>query len=210
MNLIPSLQTQESQPYSRKADHTPNTALPESDVYVLALCTDPAHQERMTRLREEHFPTKLNHVDAHVALFRALPGSQLDTIREDIKEVAEAQTPFPIRTAGAHVINRGVIIKVHAPHAYTIHARLQERWQPFLSKQDQRFNKAHYTIQNFVEMPFAQKTRDAVEKSFKGSQGIVTGLTLYRYDKGFWRDGQTFDLKEEVENENEKVEELGR
>ncbi|KAL8817401.1 MAG: hypothetical protein Q9191_008154, partial [Dirinaria sp. TL-2023a] len=201
--------TQESQPYTRHADHTPNTAVLESDVYVLALCTDPAHQECMTRLREEHFPTKVNHVDAHVALFRALPGSQLDTIRQDIREVAEAHSPFLIRTAGAHVINRGVIIKVHAPSASVIHARLQERWQSFLSKQDQKFNKAHYTIQNFVKMPFARKTRDAVETSFKGSTGVVTGLTLYRYDKGFWRDGQTFDLmKEEVENENERLEEL--
>ena len=183
--------------YTRQADHTPNTIDPESSVYILALRTDIDHQKRMTVLREKYFPAKLNKLEAHVALFRALPGSQLSAIDNDIEEVGQYLKPFPIRTTEAFALGHGVAMHVHAPEAIEIFNRLKDRWKGFLSKQDQSF-KAHYTLQNKVENEVAEKTLQEVRETFRGSEGIVTGLSCFKYEKGFWKyeKDYTFDKSE--------------
>lgn len=179
--------------YSRQADHTPNTADPESEVYILALRTDTAHHERMTALRKQYFPINLNKLDAHVALFRALPGSQLTTISADINDLAKSQTPFTITATKPYQLGHGVAIHVHAPEAGDIFKKLRGRWAGFLSKQDQSF-QPHYTIQNKVEKEVAERTLQEVRETFHGSDGQVGGLSLYRYDKGFWRHRRDFEF----------------
>lgn len=55
--------------YARRADHTANTAQEEEDSYILALHTDPEHHKRVTALRTQYFPPRLNKLSAHIALF---------------------------------------------------------------------------------------------------------------------------------------------
>lgn len=177
--------------YTRRADHTANTAQEEGDSYILALHTDPEHHKRVTALRTQYFPPKLNKLSAHIALFRALPGSQLATIQADIIAVADKQQSFPIATGKVFLLGHGVAIDANVPPARGIYNGLRDKWEGFLSKQDKSF-KAHYTIQNKVEDGVPQKTLEELQKNFEGSQGQVDGLSLYRYDRGYWRHTKDF------------------
>lgn len=82
---------------------------------------------------------------------------------------------------------------MHAPEAGEIHERLREKWAGFLSKQDQSF-RAHYTVQNKVEKDNAERTLQEVRGTFRGEEGGLGGLVLYRYDRGFWRDEREFEF----------------
>lgn len=177
--------------YTRRADHTANTAQEEDDSYILALHTDLEHHKRMTALRTQYFPPKLNKISAHVALFRALPGSQLAVIEADISAAAKNQQSFPIVTGKPFLLGHGVAIDANVPLAREIYNGLKDNWDGFLSKQDKSF-KAHYTIQNKVEAGVPQTTLDELQKNFEGSHGQVDGLSLYRYDKGYWRHTKDF------------------
>lgn len=181
----------DSRAYTRQADHTPNTTEPEEAVYILALRTDAAHHERMTALRNRYFPAKINKLEAHIALFRALPGTKLDTLHSDIRELVEATKPFPIKATRPFPMGHGVGINAYAPEANAIFERLKECWADFLSKQDQSF-RAHYTVQNKVEKEEVESTLKEIKESFQVDEGMVEGLVLYRYDKGFWRHSQEY------------------
>ncbi|KAL8861983.1 MAG: hypothetical protein Q9178_001438 [Gyalolechia marmorata] len=180
--------------YTRKPDHIPQTSQDEAEKYILALNTDSAHHKTVTGLRNKHFPANINKLSAHVALFRALPGSQLSAIQSAIERLVHHYEPFPISTGDPFLMAHGIGLGVHAEPAKHIYRILKEQWNGFLSKQDQSF-KAHYTIQNKVENSIAQKSFDEVRDGphrFEGSTGTVTGLSLYLYDRGYWRLKQTY------------------
>ncbi|KAL9133614.1 MAG: hypothetical protein Q9175_005203 [Cornicularia normoerica] len=147
--------------YTRGADYTANTAQREEDSYILALPTDLEYHKRVTALRSQYFPPGLNKLSAPIALFRALPGSQLAT-------------------------SHGVAIHANAPPARGIYKGLKDKWGDLLSKQDKSF-KAHYTIQNEVEDGVPQRTLEELQTDVEGSRGQGDGLSLYRYDRGHWR-----------------------
>ena len=182
---LPTAQTSNLRNFTRQADHTANTIGPESSVHILALRTDTDHHKHMTALRKQYFPATLNKLEAHVALFRALPGSQLSAIDSDMEEIGQSLKPFRIRTTKAFALGHGVAMHVHAPEVTELFNRLKHRWEGLLSKQDQSF-KAHYTLQNKVEKAVAEKILQEVRETFRGSEGIVTGLSCFKYDKSFW------------------------
>ncbi|KAL8765959.1 MAG: hypothetical protein Q9209_007106 [Squamulea sp. 1 TL-2023] len=175
-----------AQQYARKPDHTPQTGQDESEKYILALNTDTLHHHVVTALRNKHFPANINKLSAHVALFRALPGSQLATVQSAIEHVVRHYEPFPISTGEPFLMAHGVGLEVHVEPAKHIYQVLKRQWNGFLSTQDQNF-KAHYTIQNKVQKSIAQKTLVEVRQDFDGSNGMVSGLSLYLYDRGYWR-----------------------
>ena len=56
---------------------------------IVTLLLEEAAQQRFDRLREQHFPPERNHLAAHVTLFHALPGEQLDAVRADLAAAAD-------------------------------------------------------------------------------------------------------------------------
>ncbi|KAI4141376.1 MAG: hypothetical protein L6R39_005372 [Caloplaca ligustica] len=182
--------------YTRRADHTPRTAQPETETYILTLNTDEAHHKAVTALRDKYFPPALNKLSAHVALFRALPGSELPGIETAIQDVVRQSHPFPISTGKPFLLAHGVGLEVHASLAQDIFRTLKEQWNDFLSQQDQSF-RAHYTVQNKVEdKEIARKTLEEIQGSFAGSTGTVTGLSLYLYVRGYWNLKQFYPFAE--------------
>ena len=171
--------------YRRRPDHTPNTAQDEVHKYILTLRTDPEHHARVTALRTQYFPPHLNKLSAHVALFRALPGSRLSTIESDILAATTPQQPFPIVTGSPFLMAHGVGIHAHVPPAKDIYRKLKEKWEGWLSRQDKSF-EPHYTVQNKVEKNVAMETLKEVERLGE-IKGVVDGLTLWRYDRGYWK-----------------------
>ncbi|KAI4259822.1 MAG: hypothetical protein L6R42_004385 [Xanthoria sp. 1 TBL-2021] len=193
--------------YVRRPDHTPQTGQDESEKYILALQTDPAHHKAVTALRTQHFPANINKLSAHVALFRALPGSQLPVIQSAIQHLVHHQEPFPISTGEPFPMTHGVGLHVHAEPAALIFRTLKEQWDGFLSKQDQSF-RAHYTIQNKVQSSVAQKSLVEIRSGphrFEGSTGTVTGLSLYLYDRGYWTLKHTYPFRAEKEADKAHV-----
>lgn len=183
-----------AQTYQRRDEHKARTSNEHEKSYVLTLHTDKKHHKQMTSLRERYFPPKLNKLDAHIALFRALPGSQLPRITEDIASLAATQTPFSIKASEPFRMKYGVGIHVvdSSGQARGLHEKLKAQWKPFLSQQDGSF-KAHYTVQNKVEDEAAvNRTMNELGDEFNGSQGQVQGLTLYRYDRGYWTKERDF------------------
>jgi 2'-5' RNA ligase len=181
--------------YQRRDAHKANTTYEDEKSYILALRTNENHLKTMTALRAKYFPKKINKLDAHVALFRALPGSELSRICNDISEIAGSTSPFSIHAKKPFKMGKGVGIQVdRAEPAKTIYGQLKERWEPFLSQQDKSF-KAHYTIQNKVDDPtVVDNTIKEVREEFRGSEGTVDGLSLYRYDRGYWKMERDFEF----------------
>ncbi|EXJ64836.1 hypothetical protein A1O7_01174 [Cladophialophora yegresii CBS 114405] len=199
MSTIPHAPYGSSAPaYQRRNEHKAHTGNEHEESYVLTLHTNVEHHKLMTSLREQYFPPALNKLEAHIAVFRALPGSQLSRIIQDIASVAGSQRPFSITADAPFRMRRGVGIRVvdESGQAKGIHQELKARWSPFLSHQDRSF-QAHYTVQNKVDdEAVVNDTLEELGNHFHGSQGTVIGLALYRYDRGFWRKERDFTFED--------------
>lgn len=196
-----------AQQYSRREEHKPRTGSPDEDVYVLTLLTDERHHRSVTSLRAKYFPPKLNKLEAHIALFRALPASRLEEVREDVRALllggggggsAGTSEPFDIGATEVFRMRRGIGLRCsNGARLRAMHDALAAKWRPWLSEQDRRFSAPHYTLMNFVEdeaelaAALAAAERDLAAMG-DASTGEVRGLSLFRYDKGFWRDRQDF------------------
>ena len=207
VSIVPAADTPQStrpggaytaQEYYRRDEHKARTNNDHEQSYILSLHTDEDHHKSMTSLREKYFPQELNKLEAHVALFRALPGSQLPRITQDIASLAAKQTPFSVKANEPFRMKCGVGIHVVDQSGQTkgIYEQLRDQWKSFLSQQDRSF-RAHYTVQNKVdEEAVVQRTLDELGKGFHGSEGRVLGLSLWRYEKGFWRKERDFGFGE--------------
>ncbi|ETS81089.1 hypothetical protein PFICI_06091 [Pestalotiopsis fici W106-1] len=191
----------------------------EEDCYVLTLLTDGQHNAEMSALRRQWFPAKLRKVDAHVTLFHALPASRLEQVRADIGAVAARTARFPVRAQprGVFRMGKGVGVEMDRESLARVRALregLRVRWNNeerevdqdgtdhgeggWLSEQDARRGwKGHYTVMNKendrarMEACYKELSHD-----WKGSKGVVGGLTLWKYDKGWWKKSQDFHFKD--------------
>ena len=179
--------------YKRRSEHVPNTGRDDEEKYIVALRTDSKHHTALNNLRKCYFPQSLNKVPAHVCLFHALPGSQLPRIRGDIGDVVRKSTPSFIRTLPPRSFanEHGVALPVDAPIALKIFEVLKSKWRLFLSKQDHSF-RAHYTVANQLDEAACLRVLEEVQKTFTRSEGQVIGLTMARYEKGFWKNPELF------------------
>lgn len=180
--------------YKRRDEHKPRTGNEHEESYVLTLYTDTIHHTLLTSLRDKYFPPDLNKLDAHIALFRALPGSQLPRLIHDIACLTESQAPFRIFASRPFRMKHGVGIHVedNSGRLSAIYEELKAQWTPFLSQQDRSF-KPHYTVQNKVtnEASVDQAFTELTDQ-FDGSHGEALGLSLYRYDRGYWKKTKDF------------------
>ncbi|BGP23320.1 hypothetical protein JCM10295v2_002215 [Rhodotorula toruloides] len=172
--------------------YRPTTSHAEDHVYVLTLRLSPSLHEPLNELRTRYFPADRLRVPAHLTLFHALPHSDLYNVNKTLEEVAGETEPFRITTGEAFKLGKaGVAVSPAQGTAEgaKVHAALRERWQGFLSKQDSKGFKAHWTVQNQEESEEKVDTAFAelrVWAKQTGAQGEADGLTLWRYDHGKW------------------------
>ncbi|KAK0888358.1 hypothetical protein LTR02_016383 [Friedmanniomyces endolithicus] len=159
------------------------------------LLTDQQHHDRMTRLRTQYFPKRINKLDAHLTFFHALPGSKLESaVIPVLQDVAQHTAPFRLLATKPFRLKHGIALSVAktqgAQQAQGVHRALLEPWlkEGFLSEQDRGRCNVHYTIMNKVddELQIA-KALEEVRDSFKPDAGTAEGLGLWRYDRGWWR-----------------------
>lgn len=186
--------------HTTSPSHVPRTSADENSVYVLTLLTDRAHHSRMTALRKKYFPKKLNKLAAHLTLFHALPGSKLQSnIIPKIEEVAAQTSPFPVRATEVFRMRKGFAVSLSdgSSQGSEIHKALKGAWKKegFLSEQDAGGCRLHYTLMNKVD---DEKAVDGAYQEFldswQGDEGMVEGLTLWRYERGFWKFERKFEF----------------
>ncbi|KAI2618036.1 hypothetical protein GGS26DRAFT_602901 [Hypomontagnella submonticulosa] len=184
----------------RRQNHRPQSNVPDQDeiYYVLTLQTDPSHHRTMCSLRERYFPPALLRVGAHISLFRALPDSGLPSLREDIAAAADHITPFQIHAVGPPIRmgRRGVGVPVLGLEPVVELVRgFQEKWGDVLSRQDRGTFRGHYTLMNKVDdSETVARCIHELRQDFgpNGCPGMVLGLSLWRYDDGWWRHEKDF------------------
>lgn len=174
-----------------REEHKPNTGEEEELVYVLTLKLTSQLSKAMNTLREQHFPKYLNRTPAHLTLFHALPDSQFAAIDGGLSQLS-ANTKIFYMTAGTPFkMRQGVGIQVGKGYSNVkkIRAELQDQWMSCLSEQDAGGSRPHWTVMNKVrDQKKIDEAFEAVEKELKQKNldGEVTGLDLWRYDKGNW------------------------
>ncbi|TKA77481.1 hypothetical protein B0A55_05362 [Friedmanniomyces simplex] len=202
-NVAPSKANAPPRPRTPSPSRHRPQGVPEDDaVYVVTLLTDKPHHDRMTQLRTQYFPKRINKLDAHLTFFHALPGSKLESsIIPVLQDVAQKTAPFKLLATKPFRLKHGIALSVAktqgAQQAQAVHEALQESWlkEDFLSEQDRGGCRVHYTIMNKVDDEVeVAKALQQVQESFQPDAGTAEGLGLWRYDRGWWRWERRFDF----------------
>ena len=183
---------------NQSPSYIPQTSSAEEAVYVLTLLTDAKHHRTLTETRKKYFPPRLNRLEAHITLFHALPGSQLEeSIKPTLREISSKTSQFHLLAATPFRLNKGIAIGLPkssgSDDARQVHQQLKAAWADFLSRQDAGGFAAHYTIMNKVDdEKEVQKAFEQVQQEWKGCHGTVLGLSLFKYDRGNWVHNEDF------------------
>lgn len=152
---------------------------------ILTLVLDDAAQRRFDALRRAHFPAERNHLRAHLTLFHALPGEQVEPVRADLT-AATARPPVPLRVTGLRSLGRGVAYDLESAELDVLRAGLATAWAPWLTPQDRQRHRPHVTVQNKVEPAVARALMVDLQREFRPYDVTGCGLALWRYLGGPW------------------------
>ena len=152
---------------------------------IVTLLLEEAAQQRFDRLREQHFPPERNFLAAHVTLFHALPGEQLDAVRADLAEAA-GRPAFDVAVTGVRFLGRGVAYSLASSEVAALRAGLVSSWEPWLTPQDRQKHAPHVTVQNKVQPAVARALHERLLAEFVPYDVGARGLGLWRYLGGPW------------------------
>jgi 2'-5' RNA ligase len=158
---------------------------------ILTLAMDRRSFAFLDGQRRRYFPAERNVIPAHVTLFHALPGAELDNVCRDLAEVSRDQELIALRLAGLRSLGRGVAYMVASPELAALRTRLAERWLPWLTRQDRQPYRPHVTVQNKVDPAIARTTLSELEASFTPVPVVGEGLELWHYRGGPWHKAAT-------------------
>lgn len=144
-----------------------------------------ALQSRADQLRRAHYPPERNFLPAHVTLFRALPPS----CEEELRQVLAAEVraaPLPARLAGVMNLGRGTALRIESPGMLALRERLADRLFGLLTPQDEPVPQLHLTLQNKVSPSEAKALQRLLAAAFEPHDFAFAGLALHRYRGGSW------------------------
>lgn len=153
---------------------------------ILTLGLEAGAQARFDRLRALHFPPERNLLSAHVTLFHALPGAELESVRRALEARCAATPAFTVDATGVRSLGRGVAYVLHAPPLQRLRADLAGLWQEWLTPQDRQGFRPHVTVQNKAEPQAARDLLAALQAGFAPFTFRAEGLALWRYLGGPW------------------------
>ena len=181
-------------------EHRPRTAEPDEDVYVLTLSTDQHLHDCMGALRRRYFPQKIEKTGPHLTLFHALPASKLDSaIVPELERMSASTSSFTILVEKPFRMRKGFAVALASRdggnQTRQLHKALRNAWSEFLSSQDTRPCRPHYTLMNKVDDE-EEVRRGYVEltRAWEPRTGEAKGLALWRYDGGYWLWHRDFDF----------------
>jgi len=159
---------------------------------IATLAIVPSAQNYFDQLRKEHFPPKINYIDAHLTLFHALPDKSW--IIEDLHKLSTEQQQFDAVAQSIMSLGNGTAFKIISPELPLLYQKLQKSWFDHLSNQDRQKRNFHITIQNKVESETAKKLQADLAKRFCPFSFTILGIQLWRYHYGPWEYLTTFDF----------------
>jgi 2'-5' RNA ligase len=161
---------------------------------ILTVSIDKASFEYFNALRQQHFPSARNYLDAHLTLFHALPND--DVVKDAVKATALDTVIFTLQVTEPVSIGKGVAFKIESTLLAQLHKKLQQQWLPVLTPQDRQKLWPHITVQNKVTPQEAKALLAELKISFKPISIMATGLQLWEYLNGPWRLTDAFYFQE--------------
>ncbi|PSR54625.1 phosphoesterase HXTX [Adhaeribacter arboris] len=152
---------------------------------ILTLQMDEVAFAYFNDLRKQHFPPRLNYLDAHITLFHHLPASA--AVTEQLATRAARQVVFPVKVAEVIKLGKGVAFKLQSEELSQLHVYLQKQWREWLTPQDQQGFRPHITVQNKVTVETAQNLFNQLVLSFQPFYLQAIGLSLWEYQGGPWQ-----------------------
>lgn len=156
------------------------------DPLILTAAFDDESASTFQRLRQQHFPERLNIVPAHLTLFHHLPGDEVDGVGQRLEGLAQAEPPIPFAATGLRFLGRGVALEIEAARLVALRGALAQAWRDWLGAQDAQGFRPHVTVQNKVDPAAARALRDRLTRDFPAVSGTIVGLDLWHYRGGPW------------------------
>lgn len=160
--------------------------MPGADPLILTAGLDPEAAGLFQRLRDQHFPARLNIVPAHLSLFHHLPGDALPAIEAAVAGLCAGQAPMPFAAHGFRFLGRGVAVEIAAEPLVAARRQLATLWATDLTPQDRQPFRPHVTIQNKAEPATARALLARLEAGGLDAGGYIVGLDLWHYRGGPW------------------------
>lgn len=158
---------------------------PDAAPLIVTTLFDDASFAVLDRMRQQHFPARLNRVPAHISLFHNLPGAEERAVLSELSDRCRPMAPISLQPRQLDFLGRGVALGYESPELSALHAELSRAFAPWLTAQDRQRFKAHVTIQNKVDPAEARALRDRLRDE-PAPPADVEGLILWRYLGGPW------------------------
>ena len=159
---------------------------PDADPLILTAALDTESAALFQRLRDRHFPARLNVVPAHLTLFHHLPGEGRPAIQDALAAWSAGQVAMPFAARGFRFLGRGVAVAIEAEQLVVARRHLATLWADDLTPQDRQAFRPHITIQNKAEPAAARGLLARLEAEGLDVAGLIVGLDLWHYRGGPW------------------------
>lgn len=160
--------------------------VPAADPLILTLALEESAFDWFDALRRQHFPPARNQVPAHLTLFHALPGEQLQAVQAAVAEACARQPPLTVPVTGLFSLGRGVAYRLRSEPLAAFRARLAEAFAPWLTRQDQAPFRPHVTVQNKADPDAARTLLTRLQAEFEPFDVQAEGVLTWRYLGGPW------------------------
>lgn len=157
---------------------------------ILTLRLDEESFALFNGLRQRHFPSAINYIDAHLTLFHHLP--PVPEVTALLREVAARHPVIPLEVPGLMKLGRGVAFRITGPALIELRAYLKGQWAAWLTPQDAQGFRAHVTVQNKVDPSTANALYEELAAGFTPFTAQGTGLSLWEYRGGPWEKVEDF------------------
>ena len=137
-------------------------------------------------LRQAHYPAERNRVAAHVTLFRGLPPSCEDELRDALAAAAREHPPVAASLDGVMPLGPGTALMIVSPAMLALRAELADGLRGLLTPQDRHSPRLHITVQNKVSESAARALQAELGRTLEPRDFRFAGLALHRYREGPW------------------------
>jgi 2'-5' RNA ligase len=159
---------------------------------ILTLQFDERSFAFFDKQRRRYFPPERNFIPAHLTLFHALPGEQLETIQRDLKGRASDQKLFTLDVTGLRPLGRGVAYALASAELTDMRRHFAQIWNDWLKPQDRQNHNPHVTVQNKVDPTQARALLEDLSDGFTPFQVEAIGMELWWYRGGPWEKVRSF------------------
>lgn len=143
-------------------------------------------------LRRRHFPPERNFLLAHITLFHHLPGDEIIAVKDALRDAASVPKPIELKFSSVRFLGRGSAIEIESAELHLLRGKLANKWQHWLTPQDNQKFKPHITVQNKVAAQEAKTLFEQLKSGWQIKTGKAVGLQLWHYRNGPWELAKEF------------------